>query len=213
MKMTASYENPMKIQAKFRESCDTFSGFFSFSGYIESILFHHIFYDTSTWHRRGWNPRNFPSWPFWESSFHWNPMSSLSESGRYDQADYQNLVKRHDRDTAELGFILIAPVMKKLLPTLDNLERALESKKDVTDDPWINGIRSTYEWLVKTLDSLGVKPFVSLWKEVDSELHDVMTQGPWKEGVIVAEMEKWYMLHDRVLRHAKVVVGSGDVSE
>lgn len=150
----------------------------------------------------------------------WVPWANLEDTIKLlndklarSQADYQNLVKRHDRDTAELGFILIAPVMKKLLPTLDNLERALESKKDVTDDPWINGIRSTYEWLVKTLDSLGVKPFVSLWKEVDSELHDVMTQGPWKEGVIVAEMEKWYMLHDRVLRHAKVVVGSGDVSE
>ena len=148
------------------------------------------------------------SWGTWANLE--NEISLLNDKLARSQADYQNLVKRHERDTAELGFILIAPIMKKLLPTLDNLERALESKKNVIDDAWINGIRSTYEWLVKTLDSLGVKSFISLWKEVDSELHDVMTQGPWKEGVITAEMEKWYMLHDRVLRHAKVVVGSGE---
>jgi len=52
-----------------------------------------------------------------------------------------------------------------------------------------------------------VKPFTSKWEKVDPEKHDVMTTVPWqKEWVIFDEFEKWFMLNDRVLRHAKVVV-------
>ena len=62
----------------------------------------------------------------------------------------------------------------------------------------------------KYLESQGVKPFVSLGEEVDPEKHDVMTQAPGKEGKIITEFEKGYLIGNRVLRHAKVVVGSGE---
>ena len=61
--------------------------------------------------------------------------------------------------------------------------------------------------LVKDLNSMWVKAFNSKWDQVDPEKHDVMTTVPWqKEWVIFDEFEKWFMLNDRVLRHAKVVV-------
>ena len=64
----------------------------------------------------------------------------------------------------------------------------------------------------KYLESQHVKPLVSLGQEVDPSKHDVMTQGPGPEGQIVTEFEKGYMIGDRVLRHAKVVVGSGETN-
>ena len=54
-----------------------------------------------------------------------------------------------------------------------------------------------------------VKTFVSKGESVDPEKHDVMTQSPGEEGKIIDEFAKWYMLADKVLRHAKVVVGNG----
>jgi molecular chaperone GrpE len=55
-----------------------------------------------------------------------------------------------------------------------------------------------------------VTPFVSLGSEVDPDRHDVMTEMPGEAGKIVQEFEKGYLLRDRVLRHAKVIVGSGN---
>lgn len=53
-----------------------------------------------------------------------------------------------------------------------------------------------------------MKSFVSIGEEVNPDRHDVMTQAPGPEGKIVQEFEKGYLIGDRVLRHAKVVVGS-----
>ena len=57
------------------------------------------------------------------------------------------------------------------------------------------------------LEKMWVKTFDSKWTEVDPNKHEVMTQIPGEEWIIVDEFEKWYMLEDRVLRVAKVVVG------
>ncbi len=57
---------------------------------------------------------------------------------------------------------------------------------------------------------MGVQSFESIGHEVDTEHHEVMSQAPGKEGLIVMEFEKGYTLHDRVIRHAKVIVGSGE---
>jgi molecular chaperone GrpE len=60
----------------------------------------------------------------------------------------------------------------------------------------------------KYLESQGVKSFSSIGEEVNPDRHDVMTQAPGPEGKIVTEFEKGYLIGDRVLRHAKVVVGT-----
>ncbi len=62
----------------------------------------------------------------------------------------------------------------------------------------------------KYLESQGVTPFASVGEEVDPNKHDVMTEMPGESGKILQEFEKGYTLKDKVLRHAKVVVGSGN---
>jgi molecular chaperone GrpE len=75
-----------------------------------------------------------------------------------------------------------------------------------------------FEWILSLekkfkndIETLWLKPFISKWEQVDPNKHDVMTTIPWQtEGIIFDEFEKWYMLWDKVLRHAKVVVWSGE---
>lgn len=127
------------------------------------------------------------------------------------QADYSNLLKRVERDKSEMTSFLTANIIKKFLPTVDNLERALTSvPSDIAEQKWTEGIRATLQGLTKQLESMGVKSFDSIGQEADSERHEVMSQAPGKEGIIITEFEKGYMLHDRVIRHAKVIVGSGE---
>jgi molecular chaperone GrpE len=134
----------------------------------------------------------------------------LRDSLARSQADYQNLLMRNDRDRADMVHFLSAKILMPLLTQVDNLERAVALKVWVEGDNFVDGVRSMLASMEKYLDSQWVKSFTSVWGEVDPDRHDVMTEAPGPAGVIITEFEKWYMLRDRVLRHAKVVVGSGE---
>lgn len=109
---------------------------------------------------------------------------------------------------------ITANVIKKFLPTVDNLERAIASvPSDIAEHKWTDGIRVTLQELLKRLESMGVQSFESMGQETDPERHEILSQTSGKEGVVVAEFEKGYTLHDRVIRHAKVVVGNGEEAE
>jgi len=127
------------------------------------------------------------------------------------QADYANLLKRVDRDRADMTAFITASVVKKMLPTVDNLERALAAvPEDIASHAWTDGIRATLQSLLKQLETLGVQPFVSIDQAIDTERHEVMSQMPGPSDTIISEFEKGYTLHDRVIRHAKVIVGNGE---
>lgn len=126
------------------------------------------------------------------------------------QADYQNFKMRVERDKDDMMFFLKSDILRKILPYIDDMERIIKNTKQE------ERIWTLYEALVameknfkKDLEKLWVKSFESIWCEVDPDRHEVMTQvsseTPW---IIVDEFEKWYMLGDRVLRVAKVVVWS-----
>jgi molecular chaperone GrpE len=70
-------------------------------------------------------------------------------------------------------------------------------------------MKSIHALALRQLDLIGVKAFDSIWQEVNADLHDVMSQAPGQEGVIVTEFERGYKIGDRVIRHAKVIVGNG----
>lgn len=143
------------------------------------------------------------------SSSHDDELARLRESLARSQADYQNLVMRGERDRHEMMSFLSAKLVMPLLSPVDNLERAVKLKEWVEWDGFVDGVRSVLGSMQKYLESQGVTAFLSVWEEVDPTKHDVMTQGPGEEGKIVSEFEKGYMIGERVLRHAKVVVGNG----
>jgi molecular chaperone GrpE len=126
------------------------------------------------------------------------------------QADYQNLVMRSERDKLELATYLASRMFWPLLMHVDNLERAVQLKEWVQWDTFIDGVRSVLSGMIKYLESQKIYVFTSIWETVDPAKHEVMTQMVGPEGKIIQEFEKGYMIADKVLRHAKVVVGSGE---
>ncbi len=125
------------------------------------------------------------------------------------QADYQNFKMRSERDREDMIFFLKYDIFKKILPRIDDLERMIKNT------PENDKAGAIYEWILvlekslkRDLENLWVKPFDSIGQEVNPDMHEVMTQIPSeKPWIIVDEFEKWYMLWDRVLRVAKVIVG------
>ena len=137
-------------------------------------------------------------------------IANLNASLARSQADYQNLLMRMERDKADMAFFLSAKMLMPLLTQIDNLERAIKLKEWTEGDNFVDGIRSVFSGFQKFLESQGVVPFISIGEEVDPDRHDVMTEMPGEAGKIVSEFEKGYLLRDRVLRHAKVIVGNGN---
>ena len=139
-----------------------------------------------------------------------NEIATLRDQLARAQADYQNLKMRGERDRADMVHFLTEKLLSPLLTQIDNLDRAVKIKDGVTDDAFVDGVRAVQSGLQKYLENQGVNAFDSVGQEVDPDKHEVLSQTPGKEGIIVTEFEKGYMLGDRVLRHAKVIVGSGE---
>lgn len=125
-------------------------------------------------------------------------------------ADFDNYRKRVARDSIREKELAEEKVIKKLLPVVDNFERGLEHMLTATRiEPIREGTEATYRQLSAVLSELGVTPMEALDKPFDPKLHDAISQvvAPEKpEGTVVAVAEPGYLIKDRVLRHAKVVV-------
>jgi molecular chaperone GrpE len=138
-------------------------------------------------------------------------INTLKESLARAQADYHNLVRRVERDREEMWAYMTGNIIAKILPFVDNLERIIAATPlEMQEWGLFDWIKSTYLGIIKTLEWMWIKSFISVGNEADANLHDVMSQTPGEEGKIIQEFEKWYMLGDKVIRHAKVVVGSGE---
>lgn len=126
------------------------------------------------------------------------------------QADYENFKRRVDRDKEDMIFFLKSDIFWKILPRVDDLERVVTSTpEDLRGNVLFTGVETTLKSFLKDLEKLWVQSFDSKWETVNPDKHDVMTQVPWEEWIIIDEFVKGYTLWDRVLRHAKVVVWSG----
>lgn len=125
-------------------------------------------------------------------------------------AEFENFKKRVEQDKIEFIKFSNEKIIKELLPILDDFSRALANGKATPDfDAFYRGVDLIYQKLLKLLESKGVKPIESVGKEFDVTYHDVLMQVPRsdvKPHTIIEEVERGYMLHDRVIKHAKVIV-------
>jgi len=126
------------------------------------------------------------------------------------QADFANYKKRSEREQADLSKYANSELMLKLLPTLDDLERALSAiPARQAKLSWAEGVRLIERKLRTTLEAEGLSQIKALGEPFDPHFHEAVMQGNGKEGMVVEEIQKGYKLHDRVIRPSKVVVGSG----
>lgn len=136
-----------------------------------------------------------------------NEVVKLKDMLARSQADFENFKMRVQRDKEDMIFFLKADIFSKVLPRVDDLERVvLSTPEELRGNALFTWVETTLKSLSKDLEKLWVTAFSSKWEKVDPDKHDVMTQVPWEDWIIVDEFVKGYMLWDRVLRHAKVVV-------
>ena len=127
-------------------------------------------------------------------------------------ADFDNFRKRTARDREDLVKFAASDVLKDILPTVDNLARALEEAKDKADDPFVAGVRLVYDGLVKALADHGATPLDSVGEPFDANFHEALAQLPSEEveeGHVINEVKRGWMLHGKLLRAAQVVVSAG----
>ena len=128
-------------------------------------------------------------------------------------AEFDNYKRRTAKERSDLFRTANQELMVALLPVLDDFERASTYTKDSTD---VNAVRESvdiiYNKLLKTLQQKGLTPMDSQGGAFDPELHEAITQVPAPtdelKGKIVDAIEKGYYLGDKVIRHAKVVLGA-----
>lgn len=133
-------------------------------------------------------------------------IEELTDTLQRLQAEFENYRKRFDKEKAEFVKYAKAELIQRLLPTLDTFEIALKSTKD--NERFVKGMEMTYAEFVSTLQAEGLKPIVAIGKKFDPYLHEVMLKekSDKDDGVVLEELQKGYMLNDKVLRHSKVKI-------
>jgi molecular chaperone GrpE len=131
-------------------------------------------------------------------------------------ADFDNYKKRAARDREDVYRYAEGDILKDVLPSVDNLALALEKAAD-KEDQFVKGVQLVYDSLVKALASHGAKPMEELLgKELDPNFHEALATMPndeFEEGKICNIVKTGWMLNDKLLRAAQVVVSAGKKEE
>lgn len=128
-------------------------------------------------------------------------------------SDFENFRKRTAKEKLDLIAAANQDLLQKILPVVDDFERAITSNKDTEDTKALReGFDLIFSKLTSILASQGVKPMESIGKPFDVEFHEAITNIPAPnksmKGKVVDVTEKGYFYNDKVLRYAKVVVGA-----
>ena len=136
--------------------------------------------------------------------------AELTDILQRTQAEFENYKKRVDKEKQEFVKYSKAEIIQKLLPIIDTFEIALKNNKD--NEKFVKGMDMVYAQLISLLHSEGLKPIESLGKKFDPYLHEAMLKEKSEkdEGTVLEELQKGYMLNDKVLRHSKVKVSEKD---
>lgn len=126
-------------------------------------------------------------------------------------ADFQNYRNRVEAEKANLADLTKAATIMKLLPVVDNIERALAHAPDgLADNTWVQGVVTVAKGLDKSLGELGLTRIPARpGTPFDPHLHEavVMEEGDGEQEIVTEELRPGYMLGSQVVRHSMVKVG------
>jgi molecular chaperone GrpE len=127
-------------------------------------------------------------------------------------AEFDNFKRRTAKEKIEMMLTAGKEVITELLDVLDDSERAqkqLETGNDTASDK--EGILLVFNKLRGVLQAKGLKPMITIGEEFNPDLHEAITEipapSPELKGKVLDEVMKGYYLNDKIIRHAKVVVG------
>jgi molecular chaperone GrpE len=124
-------------------------------------------------------------------------------------AEFDNYRKRVDRDRRDQAEAATADALADLLPIIDDLERALKAPTGGDLDPFRKGVELIYQQMIELLRKRGVKPIDAVGTDFDPRYHQAVVQEAspgHREGEVMEEFARGYMLGDRLLRPAMVKV-------
>ena len=132
------------------------------------------------------------------------------EQWRRTAADFANFKRRTEQERVEMGKLFNEGLVKALLPALDNFERALASvPEELKGSGWVEGVSLTEKQLRAALEREGLSSIEALGQKFDPNLHEAVAHDisqEHEEDSVIAEFQKGYKLHDRVIRPAMVKV-------
>lgn len=139
-------------------------------------------------------------------------IASLKDQNLRLQADFQNFRKRKEKELAEHVRFANEDLIKHLLPILDNFDRTLAAIEKTDNLAAIKeGIGLVDHSMKKSLEKIGLKPIESKELTFDPNFHEAISTVPIqdeaKKGKVIDEVEKGYILKEKVIRYAKVIVG------
>lgn len=121
-------------------------------------------------------------------------------------AEFENYKRRTLKERADLFRLAGSDIITSILPVLDDFERAAQA------NPLSEGVTLVYQKLLNILTQTGLSPMNAKGKIFDPELHEAITmkneEDETLKNTVIEEVEKGYLLNDKVIRHAKVIVGN-----
>ena len=128
------------------------------------------------------------------------------------RAEFANARKRLERERGEARRNATIDVVGRLLPILDDFERAMESVPgNIANDSWFEGVALVYRKLTSILDNVNIERIEAVGQPFDPNQHEAVLQeesDEYESGVVVRELQTGYRLNDRVIRPAMVVVAA-----
>jgi molecular chaperone GrpE len=136
----------------------------------------------------------------------------LRDLARQTRADFENYQKRMQRDLAQERRYAHSPLAAELLPALDNLDRATAAAKQAGETgPLVQGVGMVQSQILDALRRHGITRIEALGQPFDPNLHQAVMQQPSASvpaGTVLQVLEPGYLIHERVLRPARVVVSA-----
>lgn len=132
-------------------------------------------------------------------------------------AELENFKKRKVKEMADLRKFANESLLKELLSVADNLERAIEMPQSGSGEGQVaEGVDLTLRELLKVFQKFGVQPINALGEAFDPTFHQAMMQqevSDQPDNIVIQELQKGYVIHDRLLRPAMVVVSKTNNNE
>lgn len=144
-------------------------------------------------------------------------LAEAKEAVARRQADFENYRKRVERERGETQNRIVGELARKLLPVVDNLERALDAESTVKAGEskefrhFLNGVELISKQLSEILESFGVAPIAAVGERFDPHIHEAVVTEPSDEhppDTVIAELARGYRIGDRLLRPSMVKVSA-----
>ncbi|MEM9353953.1 MAG: nucleotide exchange factor GrpE [Planctomycetota bacterium] len=136
------------------------------------------------------------------------------------RAEMENLRSRTARELREERTYAAMPIVRDLLPVVDNIDRAIEaaekdSKATGDEGGLLEGFRLVRQQLLTVLQTHQCQPIEAVGESFDPQVHEAILQQPSEEspaGTVILQTQTGYLLHERVVRPSQVIVSSGPAS-